>query len=299
MKRQSVINWLIPLIVIFAAISAAVGLFSVNGDGPFEFTTLRHEIVEIYGRGLYQNDTMLIAVGFRVGDAFTLFVGIPLLLISFGMYRRGSIRGGILLTGTLIYFLYTYSSLALGAAYNNLFLAYILLTMMSLFGMLILIMSFDQQTLPAMFSARLPRRGISIFLTLSGVILFCIWLLLSIVPALITGIVPAEVASYTTIITFVLDMGIVAPALMVSGKMLSRCEPLGYILASVLLVFIDILGCALILMGIAQEIAGLMNIGQFVGFVVSFAILTLFSIGLTIALFRSITDPTPEQTIKF
>ena len=290
MKQQSAINWLVPLIAILAAVTAAVGLFSTNGDGPFQFTTLHHEIVEIYGRGLYQNDTTLIAVGFRAGDAYTLFAGIPLLLISFWMYRRGSIRGGILLTGTLTFFLYNYGSLALGAAYNNFFLAYIVLTMTSLFGMLSLVMSFDQQTFPALFSERLPRRGISIFLIVSGVILFCIWLLLSIVPALVAGIVPAEVASYTTIITFVLDMGIIAPALVISGRMLSRREPLGYILASVLLVFIDILGCALIVMGTVQEVTGLMNIGQFIGFVVSFAILTLFSLGFTIALFRSITD---------
>ena len=295
MKQQSAINWLVPIIAILAAVTAAVGLFSANGDGPFEFTTLHHEIVEIYGRGLYQNDTTLIAVGFRVGDAFTLIAAIPLLLISFWMYRRGSIRGGILLTGTLTYFLYNYSSLALGAAYNNFFLAYILLTMMSLFGTLSLVMSFDQQTFPTLFSERLPRRGISIFLIVSGVILFCIWLLLSIVPALVAGIVPAEVASYTTIITFVVDMGIIAPALVISGRMLSRREPLGYILASVLLVFIDVLGSALIVMGIAQQIAGLINLGQFIGFVVSFAILTLFSLGFTITLFRSITDPAPNK----
>ena len=290
MKQQSAINWLVPIIAILAAVSAAVGLFSANGDGPFEFTTLHHEIVEIYGRGLYQNDTTLIAVGFRVGDAFTLIAAIPLLLISFWMYRRGSIRGGILLTGTLTYFLYNYSSLALGAAYNDFFLAYIVLTVMSLVGMLSLFISFDPQTFPALFSDRLPHRGISIFLIVSGAILFCIWLLLSIVPALVAGIVPAEVASYTTIITFVVDMGIIAPALVISGRMLSRREPLGYILASVLLVFIDVLGSALIVMGIAQQIAGLINLGQFIGFVVSFAILTLFSLGFTITLFRSITD---------
>jgi hypothetical protein len=89
-------------------------------------------------------------------------------------------------------------------------------------------------------------------------------------------------------------MGIIAPALVISGRMLSRREPLGYILASVLLVFIDVLGSALIVLGIAQQIAGLMNIGQFIGFVMSFAILTLFSLGFTIALFRSITDPAPK-----
>ncbi len=91
MKQQTTLNRLVPLIAVLAAITASIGLFSTSGDGPFQFTTLHHETVEIYGRGLYRNDTPLIAVGFRVSDAFTLIVGIPLLLISFWLYRRGSL----------------------------------------------------------------------------------------------------------------------------------------------------------------------------------------------------------------
>jgi len=39
-------------------------------------------------------------------------------------------------------------------------------------------------------------------------------------------------------------------------------------------------------MGIAQHLAGLMHIGQFIGFVVSFALLTAFALGFTFAVFR-------------
>lgn len=292
MKQQSTFYWLVPLIAILAAIAAGIGLFAMNGFGASQFTTLNNEAVEIFGRGLYQNDTTLTAVGYRVSDAFTLIVGIPLLLISFWMYRRGSMRGGILLTGTLMYFLYNYGSLALGAAYNDLFLAYIILTMAALYGTLGLLMSFEQQTFSSHFGERVPRRGISIFLIISGIALFCIWLLMSILPALIARTVPAELASYTTVITFVLDMGIIAPALVITGVLFLRRESLGYVLSSALLVFIDVLGCALIPMGIAQWMKGLVNIGQFVGFVVSFAILTLFSLGYTIILFRNFSETT-------
>ena len=99
-------------------------------------------------------------------------------------------------------------------------------------------------------------------------------------------------------ITFVLDMAIIAPILVSAGVLLRRAEALGYLLASVLLIFIDALGLSLLVMGIAQQLAGLMNIGQFIGFVVSFAILTLFSLRFTITLLRNIAD-TPrlqEQT---
>ena len=134
MKKQSALNWLVPLIAILAAVTASIGLFSTSGDGPFQFTTLHKETIEIYGRGLYRFDTPLIAIGYRVSDAFTLIAGIPLLLISFWLYRRGSLRGKILLTGTLLFFLYNFGSLAIGAAYNNLFLVYIILTMAAFLG---------------------------------------------------------------------------------------------------------------------------------------------------------------------
>lgn len=300
MKLNSSLRWLVLLVAVLAAVTASIGLFSVNRDGPSEFTTLRGETIQIYGKGLYRYDIPLYAVGYRVSDAFTLIVGIPLLLVSLRMYLRGSMRGRILLTGTLLFFLYNFGSLGIGAAYNNLFLIYILLTMLTFLGSSGLLLSFDLQAFPKTFSDRLPRRGISLFFIISGIALFSIWLFLSIVPALLAGGVPPELASYTTVITFVLDMGIIAPLLVSAGVLLRRREPLGYLLASVLLIFIDALGLSLLIMGIAQQLAGLMNIGQFIGFVVSFAILTLFSLRFTFSLFHSIADEsrTPEQTLQ-
>jgi hypothetical protein len=301
MKQQSTLCWLILVIAILAAFAASAGLFSIGGEGPFEFATLHGDTVQIYGRGLYRYDTPMIAVGYRVSDAFTLTVGIPLLLISFWLYQRGSMRGRILLTGTLLFFLYNFGSLGIGAAYNNLFLVYVLLTLLAFLGGSGLLLSFDLQTFPTFFSDRVPRRGISRFLIISGVALFCIWLFLSILPALLNGGVPPEVASYTTIVTFLLDMAIIAPVLVSAGVLLRRAEALGYLMASVLLIFIDALGLSLLVMGMAQQLAGLMNIGQFIGFVASFAILTLFSLRFTLALLRNIAD-TPrlqEQTFLF
>ena len=295
MKNQSALNWLIPLIAILAAVTASVGLFSTSGSGTFQFTTLHQQTVDIYGKGLYQFDTPMIAIGYRVSDAFTLIAGVPLLLISFWIYRRGSIRGKILLTGTLLFFLYNFGSLALGAAYNNLFLIYIVLTMTTFLGGMGMLLSFDLQTFPKLFSGRVPRRGISNFFIISGAALFCIWLFLSILPALLANGVPAELASYTTIITFVVDMGIIAPLLVSAGALFKRGEPWGYVLVSVLLIFIDALGSSLFAMGIAQRVAGLVNIGQFIGFVVSFAVLTFFSLMFTVALFRNLAEPTPAQ----
>lgn len=292
MKPQTAFNWLVPLIAILALVTASIGLFSTGGAGPFPFTTLHGDTIQMYGKGLYQYDTPLIALGYRVGDAFTLIAGIPLLLISLWLYRQGTMRGKILLTGSLLFFLYNFGSLAVGAAYNNLLLIYILITMATFLSSVSLLLSFDQQTFPALFSDLLPRRAISNFFIISGIALFSIWLFLGILPALLAGTVPPELGSYTTVITYVLDMGIIAPILVSAGFLLRGGNALGYVLSSVLLIFIDALGTSLFAMGIAQGVTGLVNIGQFIGFVVSFAVLTFFSLWYTVPLLRSLREET-------
>lgn len=107
--------------------------------------------MQIYGQGLYKYDIPLTAVGYRAADAVTLVLALPLLIISLLLYRRGQLRGGLLLTGVLAYFLYTYGSMAFGAAYNPLFLVYTILFSASLFALVLSLLSFDVQELPAHF----------------------------------------------------------------------------------------------------------------------------------------------------
>ncbi|HEX9388414.1 MAG TPA: hypothetical protein VF918_18965, partial [Anaerolineales bacterium] len=91
MKGQPALNWLVPLIAILAIIISGVGLFSQGGDGPFPFTTIYGDTVEIDGQGIYSHDSSFAAALFRGTDAITLFVAIPLLLVSYLYYLRGSL----------------------------------------------------------------------------------------------------------------------------------------------------------------------------------------------------------------
>ena len=290
MKISNLVTWLASLIIILALVATSMGLFWQDKGDPFSFTTLRGNTVSIAGQGLYRYDTTLMAVGFKTGDAVTLILGIPALIFSLLRYRRSSIRSGLFLAGTLAYFLYNYASIAFGAAYNQLFLIYVALMSASLFGLILTLMSFDLAMLPAHFSPHFPRRNIGIYSIVSGVVLLLIWPGLSIIPALFEGNAPPEVWSYTTVITYAIDMGIVAPALIVAGIMLLHRNPLGYLLTATLLVFTVILGTNLLTAGTIQMLAGLIDIQQFIGFVASFAILTLYAIWFTLALFRNLSD---------
>ena len=193
MKPSRSVTWLASLIAARALVAASVGLFYPNGGSSFPLPTLHGLTAQIYGQGLYANDTSLVAVGFRAGDAVTLVLGVPLLVLSLLLYRRGSLKGGLLLLGVLAYFLYTYGSMAFGAAYNSLFLVYVALFAASLFALVLTMASFDLQGLPSHLSTGLPRLTIGIFLIVSGVILALVWLVLSILPALLQGKAPLEV----------------------------------------------------------------------------------------------------------
>ena len=294
MKHQPALNWLVPLIAVLALLAAGIGLFSPNTGSSFSFTAVRGETVQIWGQGWYRYDTPIGAIGFRAGDLITLFLAIPALIVSFVLYRQGSLRGGLLLAGALGYFLYTYTSLGFGAAYNNLFLVYILIFSGSLFGLILALTSFDVPSLPAHFAETLPRRGIGIFLIVSGVILSLIWILLSILPALLQGKAAPEAYYYTTFMTGIVDIGIVSPALIVAGVLMLRRAALGYLLAPTMLVFTCILGPNLTAGGTIQVLEEVITIGQAMAFTVPFVILALIAIGLTLRLFRSFSEAAPR-----
>lgn len=290
MKQQSALNWLVPLIAVLALLAAGIGLFYPNEGSLFSFTAVRGETVQIWGQGWYRYDTPIGALSFKAGDLITLFLAIPVLIVSFVLYRQGSLRGGLLLTGALSYFLYTYISLGFGATYNNLFLVYILLFSTSLFGLILALMSFEVQALPIHFAETLPRRAIGIFLVISGIILSLIWIVLSILPALLQSKAPPEAYFYTTFMTGIVDIGIVAPALIIAGVLILRRIPLGDLLASTMLVFTCILGPSLTAGGIIQILEGVITVGQAMAFTVPFVILALIAFVLTVRLFRSFSE---------
>jgi hypothetical protein len=294
MKQYSALNWLVPLIVLLALLTTGVGLFTPSTGNRMTDQTVRGETVEVWGQGFYKYDTPIGATGFTAADVITLFLAIPLLIISFVMYRRCSLKGGLLLSGTLSYFLYNYTSMGFGAAYNNMFLAYTLIFSASLYGLILALISFDLESLPAHFGPGLPRRGISIFLIVSGVILSLIWLVLTIIPALLASKAPPEAYYYTTFTTGIIDIGIVAPALLLAGVLIRRGTPFGYLLASTMLIFTCILGANLTAGGIVQVTKGVITAGQAMAFTVPFVILALMAVWFTVLLFRNFSENTKE-----
>ena len=177
---------LTSLIALLALVAAGLGVQPAAGAESYPFTSIRGETVEISGHPLYTYDSVSIVAQAVAQDWVTLLLGIPLLIVGGWMTRHGRLRGRLLLTGTLGYFLYTYASYAFGSAFNVLFLVYVALFSLSLFAFTIGMMQLPVDELAASVSPRLPRRGIALFLFAIGGFLLLAWSG-RVVPALVSG----------------------------------------------------------------------------------------------------------------
>jgi hypothetical protein len=292
MKQQSSLNWLIPLIIMLTLVAAGIGLFWLDGSNSYPFTTVHGETVEIYGQGLYSHDTVFSASTTRGTDLVTLFVGIPVLIASFVIYKRGSLRGGLVLTGILAYFLYYGTSLGLDKAYNSLFLVYIALFSACFYAFVIAFTAIDLTQLSSLVSDRLPVRGMAVFMFIVGVGLAFIWLS-DVVTALFNDSIPAAIGASTTAVTYTIDVGIIAVACILAGVQLLRREPLGYLLFAVLNIMLIQVGVMVIGQTIMELAAGIqLTPGEMIGKSASFVVMAGVAIWLTNILFQNITETT-------
>jgi hypothetical protein len=289
MKNQPALNWLVPLIAILSIIAAGAGLFWQGGGSPFTFTTLYGETVQIYGQGLYDHDTIF-STGASQGADVVALLALPLLLVSFMFYRRGSLRGGFLLASALSYYLYYAASLGLVVAYNNLYLVYLALFSANFFGFILALATFDLPSLPARFSPRLPQRGMAVFMFIVGVGVAFIWLS-DVINALTTNGVPQALGANISLITYTIDVGIIAPVCLLAGFLLLRRAPLGYLLTGVMTILLVLIGAMVIGQTIMQLNLGVeLSPGQMIGKVGTWIIMGGIAVWLSAAFLRNLSN---------
>jgi hypothetical protein len=276
------------IIALSAAVAAAIGLFWRNGGFTYPFSTVRGHEAQIYGQGIYEHDTTFFGAGFKGQDAVVLFIGVPLLITTLILSVRGSAGGQLLLSGMLAYFLYVYASMALGASYNRLFLLYIIIFSASLFAFIQAFASVDLELIAIRIPGELPSRGLAIFMFIAGLITLYVWGS-PLVTALIRGGVPERMGSYTTMVTFALDLAIITPATVVCAILVLRGEPLGYAISIPLLTIVTLLAPQIILSTLFQRSAGVpFTKAEMIGPVAGFVVLGSFATWLMALILRGI-----------
>jgi hypothetical protein len=283
MKNQSALRWLLPLIGLLALFAASMGLLYQRAGQPYAYTNHRGETVMINGQGLYYYDTVSSAAQQQGNDVVTLTVGLPLLAISTWLAFRGSLRGRLLLTGTLGFFLYTYMSMAMLTSYNALFLVYVALFSLSLYAFILSMMAFDLENLPSHFSEHLPRGWIAGLMFLVGGFLVLAWLG-RIVQPLLQGETPA-LENTTTLVIQAMDLALIAPLAILSGVLLLRRSAWGYLLVSVTLLKGITLGLGVSAMAINMTLKG---VPDSLGIMIPFLAITLMNLVMAVLLLKHV-----------
>jgi hypothetical protein len=205
-----------------------------DGGSPYVFTSLRGEDVEIYGgQGLYQYDNTYKAIGFRSFDWVNLAVILPLFALGIYLYRRGQLKGRLLLAAIFTYLAYIYNIGVMGNAFNIMFLVWTALFSVGLFGLFLILAEMDIAALPGQLKANFPRKSLSVYVAIVGLILLLQYLA-EIISAYTTGNPPASLDHYTTLELATLELGIMIPLHIVGGILLWRRKVWGYLIAILL-----------------------------------------------------------------
>jgi hypothetical protein len=249
-------NILVIFVIILSIVASFYGFFSNNVVYENKtFLSINDETVNIYGKGLYYNDSVSMASQGRAQDIVTLIVCVPLLIVSLIFANKKSLRGKLLLAGILGYFLYTYTSYSFLSMYNKFFLIYVIIMSLSFFSFIINITSNELKLLQRQFKQTLPRKYIGGFLIFLGTGICFMWLG-RIVPSFKDNSVVAGLEHYTTLVIQALDLGFIVPVAIISGILLIKNNSLGYLLAPIIIIKGTTLLLAIMMMVIFMINAG-------------------------------------------
>lgn len=181
--------------------------------------------------GIYRYSLHALVTGGTPWDFVRLLVGIPLLLISFVLYLRGSLRGTVVFIGCLASFLYQYLLWTFDWAYNSLFLVYVALFSLNLWTLVLVLAGVDRAQIRAAIGERFPVRTVAGFsFAVGGLLLLkCLG---EIVPGLGSSTMPTAATGYYTLVDQALDLGLLTPFCVLTGVLLLKRDCLGYLLSS-------------------------------------------------------------------
>ena len=272
------------LIMLLSLVASLAGSLSYGHNDYRTFTTARGETVQVQYAGIYRYSLQALVTGGTPWDFVRLLVGIPLLLVCFVLYRRGSLRGTVVFIGCLASFLYQYLLWTFDWAYNALFLVYVAIFSLSLWTLVFVLAGVDRTQIRAAIGERFPVRTVAGFsFAVGGLLLMkCLG---EIVPGLGSNTLPAVATGYYTLVDQALDLGLLAPFCVLSGVLLLKRDCLGYLLSSSSLITLFSIGLSVI----AGEIMFGMSIGRVnVAGVAVFSIFVIVALALLAAVLASI-----------
>jgi hypothetical protein len=179
-------------------------------------------------------------------DVVNLLFGLPMLLGSMWLARRGKLIGLLLWPGALFFVLYTYTVYVLAVPLNAAFLLHLTLVTLSLYAILTLVASIDREAVRQRLAGAVPERLAGGVLAALGLLFF-----LRALAALVGAVASRTPMAETDLAPNAADYS-VAPALVIGGWLLWQRKPFGYVAGLGLLFQASMLFIGLIVLLILQ-----------------------------------------------
>ena len=236
-------------------------------------------------KSIYARETLSWAVQ-GIGQDIVNIVAVIVLFIAVYFVNKGSVKAFLLWSGVLLYLIYAYVIYAFDVHFNSLFLVYVAILGLSFYALEGLVIHLHLDRLQASFSANTTARAVSVFLLVLGIVFYLLWLSEEI-PALLTGKIPPSIiqANLPTNPVHVLDLGLYLPAMIITGLLLWRRKLLGYLLAGPLLVFIILMGTAILAIFLVMSSKGMPTSVAIEAFI---AIIIVVSLVLSVLFLREV-----------
>jgi hypothetical protein len=183
-----------------------------------------------------------VSVGSLRGTALVvLVVGLPVLVASMIAVARGSTLALVGWLGALGYISYQGVLFLYGSPFNGLFFFYLGILAFGIWAIVALVPRIPVAEFGSMFGPRTPVRAIAAYLVIVAGLFYVMWLK-AIVPAVFESGPPAflEGTGMITGTGQIIDLGFALPITLLSGVLVWRRQPLGYLLAGTMLVMLGI-----------------------------------------------------------
>lgn len=277
MRKLSNIHKAIICVIFLLILITVAGVLSFRIDKAFLATNQYGQKIKMFGNGVYARDSYFMAPIFIGSDAVALIIIVPALLILLVKdIKRSTIQTQILLVSLMSAVLYYAASIAFGVTYNYLHLAYIGLFGFSSFTLIALMRNLDYSQLKLLQWTKLQSKGLKTFFILSAIALFIAWLP-DVITTIITGDPPELIEVYTTPITYVLDMGIMSPLMIIALVLIHKKDELGKVIVFCLLMICMMVGVMLPMQTFFQSLAGIhIPLPALITKVATFVILAFF-----------------------
>lgn len=171
---------------------------------------------------IYPTEELILT--FAPVDVFHLVIGLPILLGSMWLARRGQLVGLLCWPGTLLYVLYSYVTNLIGVPFGVLFLPYLLLVTFSAYTLAGVVASIDGEAVRERLSGIVPVKatgGVLVGLTSLFII--------HAVAEIVTAIIHQEPAGALSQMLWIADLTTITPMCLVGGILVWQRKVLGYV----------------------------------------------------------------------